>query len=68
MKSDKLKLALIGATGLVGRTMLRVLEERRMKITELIPVASVKSRGTSVSFAGRDYSVSTLEDGFWENA
>jgi aspartate-semialdehyde dehydrogenase len=68
MKSNKLKLAIIGATGLVGRTMLRVLEERRMKITELIPVASVKSRGTSVSFAGRDYSVSTLEDGFWENA
>ena len=68
MSIKPLKLALIGATGLVGRTMLRVLEERRVKIAELIPVASIKSRGTTISFAGRDYAVSTLEDGFWENA
>jgi aspartate-semialdehyde dehydrogenase len=68
LSSKSLKLALIGATGLVGRTMLRVLEERRVPIAELIPVASPKSRGTTVTLAERDWIVSTLEEGFWENA
>lgn len=52
-----MKVALVGATGLVGSTMLRILEERNFPVTELIPVASQKSVGTKVSFKGKEYSV-----------
>ena len=52
-----MKVALVGATGLVGSTMLKILEERKFPVTELIPVASQKSVGTKVSFNGKEYSV-----------
>jgi aspartate-semialdehyde dehydrogenase len=51
------RLALLGATGAVGRTMLRVLEERELPVDELVPLASARSAGTTVPFRGRDWPV-----------
>ncbi|MGA0231645.1 MAG: aspartate-semialdehyde dehydrogenase, partial [Saprospiraceae bacterium] len=48
-----MKIAVVGATGLVGREMLEVLEERNIQMDELIPVASSRSVGSSVEFNGR---------------
>ncbi len=52
-----MKVAVVGATGLVGSTMLRILEERNFPLTELIPVASEKSVGMKVQYEGKEYSV-----------
>jgi aspartate-semialdehyde dehydrogenase len=52
-----MRVAIVGATGLVGSTMLRILEERNFPVTELIPVASEKSVGLKVSYKGKEYSV-----------
>jgi len=52
-----LKVAVVGATGLVGNVMLKVLEERNFPIDELIPVASEKSVGKKVTFKGKEYSI-----------
>ncbi len=52
-----MKVAVVGATGLVGSKMLQVLAERNFPVTELIPVASEKSVGKKVSFKGSDYEV-----------
>lgn len=57
-----MKVAVVGATGLVGSTMLRTLEERNFPVTELIPVASEKSKGKQVSFKGKQYTVVTLQE------
>src|SRR5690606_34035292 len=46
---------------LVGSTMLQILEERNFPVTELIPVASERSVGTKVKFAGKEYSVVNAE-------
>ncbi len=54
-----MKIAVVGATGLVGRNMLRVLQERNFTVTELIPVASEKSSGSKINFNGKDYTVCT---------
>ena len=50
-----MKVAVVGATGLVGRNMLRVLQERNFPVTELIPVASERSQGSKVEFNGKEY-------------
>ena len=52
-----MKIAVVGATGLVGRKMLEVLEERNFPVTELIPVASEKSVGKKIVFKGKEYTV-----------
>lgn len=52
-----MKVAVVGATGLVGSKMLQVLEERNFPVTELIPVASAKSVGKEVTFKGKKYKV-----------
>ncbi len=52
-----MKVAVVGATGLVGTKMLQVLAERNFPVTELIPVASEKSVGKQVKFKGKEYSV-----------
>ena len=52
-----MKIAVVGATGLVGGEMLKVLEERQVSITELIPVASERSVGKKVTFKGKEYTV-----------
>jgi aspartate-semialdehyde dehydrogenase len=52
--------ALVGATGLVGRKMLDVLEERKFPVTHLTPVASERSVGQMVHFRGKDYPVQAM--------
>jgi aspartate-semialdehyde dehydrogenase len=49
----KMKVAVVGATGLVGTKMLQVLEERNFPITELLLVASEKSVGKEITFKGK---------------
>src|SRR5690606_38678493 len=57
-----MKIAVVGATGMVGQVMLKVLEERNFPVTELIPVASEKSVGKSVTFKGKEYTIVSMED------
>ncbi len=57
-----MKVAVVGATGLVGTKMLKVLEERNFPISELIPVASEKSIGKLVTFKGKSYPIIGLQD------
>src|SRR6202163_2256149 len=57
-----MKVAVVGATGLVGTKMLQVLTERNFPVTELIPVASEKSVGKQVEFNGKKYRVVGAED------
>ncbi|MDB5137846.1 MAG: aspartate-semialdehyde dehydrogenase [Mucilaginibacter sp.] len=57
-----MKVAVVGATGLVGTKMLQVLEERNFPVTELILVASEKSVGKQITFKGKQYKVVSVED------
>jgi|TARA_B110000902_G_scaffold224134_1_gene261363 aspartate-semialdehyde dehydrogenase len=57
-----MNVAIVGATGMVGRTMLQVLEERGIAIENLYPVASKSSLGTKVAYRGTSYDVCLLED------
>ena len=57
-----MKVAVVGATGLVGTKMLQVLAERNFPVTELIPVASEKSVGKQVEFKGKKYNVVSAAD------
>jgi aspartate-semialdehyde dehydrogenase len=57
-----MKVAVIGATGLVGTKMLQVLAERNFPVTELIPVASERSVGKEVEFMGKQYKVISMSD------
>ena len=57
-----MKIALVGATGMVGNVMLQVLAERNFDITELIPVASERSIGKYISFKNKEYTVVGLQD------
>ncbi len=57
-----MKVAVVGATGLVGSKMLQVLAERNFPVDELIPVASEKSIGKEVSFKGKQYKIVSASD------
>lgn len=56
-----MKIAVVGATGMVGQVMLKVLEERNFPVTELIPVASEKSVGKKIGFKGNEYSIVSMQ-------
>ena len=56
-----MRIAVVGATGMVGTVMLKALEERNFPVTELIPVASAKSVGKKVTFKGDDYTIVGLQ-------
>ena len=56
-----MKLALVGATGLVGQEMIDVLEEQNIHIDEFIPVASAKSVGKILKYNGKEYEVVSME-------
>ncbi len=56
-----MKIAVVGATGMVGQVMLKVLEERNFPVTELIPVASEKSVGKKISFKGKEYAIVSMQ-------
>ncbi|RAV28571.1 aspartate-semialdehyde dehydrogenase [Sinomicrobium soli] len=57
-----MKVAVVGATGMVGEVMLQVLAERRFPVTELLPVASERSVGKEITFEGKPYKVIGLAD------
>jgi len=57
-----MKVSVVGATGLVGREMLKVLEERKFPADELIPVASHRSVGKMVTFGNKDHKVVSAEE------
>jgi aspartate-semialdehyde dehydrogenase len=56
-----MKVAVVGATGLVGTKMIQILEERNFPLTEFIPVASEKSAGKELKYKGKAYKVVTME-------
>ena len=58
----KYRLAIVGATGLVGRTVLKVLEEKDLPISEYVLFASAKSAGKKIKFMGRDYIIQGLNE------
>jgi len=57
-----MKIAVVGVTGMVGNVMLEVLKEKNLPLTELIPVASVRSVGKQVEFDGKSYTIISMED------
>src|SRR5690554_213592 len=57
-----MKVAIVGATGLVGSEMLTVLASRNFPVTTLIPVASERSKGKEVEFKGKKYKVVTADE------
>ena len=57
-----MKVAVVGATGLVGTKMLQVLAERNFPVTELLPVASERSIGKQLEFKGKKYTVVSADD------
>ena len=60
-KNYVMKVAVVGATGLVGTKMLEVLAERNFPVSELIPVASERSVGKKISFKGNEYTVVSMQ-------
>ena len=57
-----MKVAVVGATGMVGQVMLKVLEERNVPITELIPVASERSVGKKIKFKDKEFTIVSMND------
>ena len=57
-----MKIAIVGATGLVGQMMLKVLEEREFPVSKLLPVASENSVGREITFAGHNYAVISMRE------
>ena len=57
-----MKVAVVGATGMVGRVMLKVLEERDFPISELIPVASSRSVGEQINYKGNPFTVVSMDE------
>ncbi|WP_158961794.1 aspartate-semialdehyde dehydrogenase [Myroides fluvii] len=57
-----MKVAVVGATGMVGEIMLKVLAERNFPVTELIPVASEKSVGNEIEFKGKKFVVQSMAE------
>lgn len=62
-----MKVAVVGATGMVGQVMLRVLEEEGPKISRLIPVASTKSIGKKILFQGKEITIIGMEEALLEH-
>lgn len=56
-----MRVAIVGVTGLVGQTFLRILEERNFPVDELLPVATERSAGKKISFGGKEYEVTEAE-------
>jgi aspartate-semialdehyde dehydrogenase len=59
---DKVNVAVVGATGAVGETMLSILEERKFPVDQLFPLASERTAGSAVLFSGRRMTVGNLAD------
>ncbi|MGN6228093.1 MAG: aspartate-semialdehyde dehydrogenase [Dyella sp.] len=61
-KKSSYKVAMVGATGAVGETLLSILAERDFPVSELVPLASERSAGGQVEFAGKKFTVQNLAD------
>lgn len=57
-----MKVAVVGATGMVGEVLLHLLEARNFPVSELIPVASERSTGRKISFRDKEYEIITIEE------
>src|SRR5690606_15629111 len=57
-----MKLAIVGATGLVGQEVLQVLEDRNFPFEDVYLVASAKSAGKVIKFKGKEYKIKTIEE------
>jgi aspartate-semialdehyde dehydrogenase len=57
-----MKVAVVGATGMVGQVMLKILEERNFPVTELIPVATERSIGKEITYKGKKYKIVSMTD------
>ena len=57
-----MKVAVVGASGLVGQKMLQIMSERNFPVDELLPVASERSIGKSISYKGKDYTIISMDD------
>ena len=57
-----MKIAVVGVTGMVGTVMLEVLKEKKLPMSELIPVASARSVGKQIQFNGQSYTIVSMED------
>ncbi len=57
-----MKVAVVGATGVVGTVMLELLDKRKFPVTEIIPVASERSIGNKIKFHGKEYTIVSLTD------
>lgn len=66
MGMKECRIALLGATGAVGREMLKVLEEYDIPVSELRPLASARSAGSTVVFRGQEYAVQEATDESFE--
>ena len=62
LKIKQMKVAVVGATGMVGNVMLQVLAERNFPITELLLVASERSVGKQLEYKGKNYTIIGLQD------
>lgn len=60
--NEKLNIAIVGATGMVGATIIEILEQRQFPIANLYPLASSNSAGKTVTFQGQDLAMTALED------
>ncbi|MBQ9882158.1 MAG: aspartate-semialdehyde dehydrogenase [Synergistes sp.] len=56
------RVAVLGATGLVGREMLKTLEQRRFPVSELVPLASPRSAGSRIKFCGEEITVKAVQE------
>ena len=63
----KIRLAIVGATGLVGRTVLKVLEEKKLPISEYVLFASSKSAGKKVQFMNKEYMIQELNESSFDS-
>lgn len=61
-----MKIAVVGVTGLVGQVMLAVLQERNFFVSDLIPVASEKSKGENIIFKGQEYKIKDIKEAIYE--
>ncbi|MDR1998125.1 MAG: aspartate-semialdehyde dehydrogenase [Candidatus Margulisbacteria bacterium] len=64
---QKYNVAVVGATGVVGQEMLKVLEERKFPVNKIIPLASSRSAGARVEFQGREIVVQELKAGSFQD-
>ena len=66
--SEGFRVAVLGATGLVGQQMIEILEQRKFPVSQLIPLASARSAGATVSFAGNEIEVLNADEFDWSEA